>query len=309
MARPLYFDGSDLRTMSDSQLELLVYYTQIAYANQLNSNGDGYIYVGSSGTAIGSHKDTLSAVDENTQAAPSNDGVTQTYPAYPGVQVVDGTTYNYYQDRTYPSFPNATTLTSDGYLYLAGTDLRIVNTEQQIIAEVINQTLSAMKSNRVGTYQVATATPSVGGAGTWTDKGTWFIDKRYNDVGNTTYKLYLKRTLTVLPGTATYQQPVGLTAGYDIERKYVDNLNPLVANVLLPTLTRRLSTGTSLCYAVQSTEGSNSWGSATNTRYNQSTNTQHTTGTGLNEVYISRSTPNTSGTTTDVSIRYLNYLG
>jgi len=316
MNRPLRYDTSgdiiNIRQMTDANLERLVYYTQVAYATQLNSSGKGYIFTGSGATAIGSHQDTLSDQRINQTASPGNAPGTSQYPAtYPGISEINGTLYNYQQDRTVPVFPNESTLNTNSYLCLDGSyDIKVAKDESDIIAGVINAALTNLKSgNEVGSYRVATSTPSNGGAGTWTDKGTWFIDKYYNNTGNVTYKLYLKRSLTTVPGSNII--PLKLFNNDFREHSSITDTSDLVQNVLLPTMTRRLSTGTSLCYEVVSSAptGAQARGTVTNKRFNQSSDTSDIIGSGATEVYRKISTPNTGGTKTTVSTRYLKYLG
>jgi hypothetical protein len=313
---PLRYDTSsdiiNIRQMTDANLERLVYYTQVAYATQLNSSGNGYIFTGSGATAIGSHQDTLSDQQINQTASPNNAPGTSQYPAtYPGITEVNGTLYAYQQDRTFPAFPNESTLNANSYLCLDGSyDIKVAKDESDIIAGVINTALTNLKSeDEVGSYRVATSTPTDGGAGTWTDMGTWFIDKYYNNTGNVTYKLYLKRSLTTVPGSDII--PLKLFNNDFREHSSITDTSDLVQNVLLPTMTRRLSTGTSLCYEVVDVAptGDQLRGTVTNKRFNQASNTQDIIGSGASEVYRKISTPNTGGTTTTVSTKYLKYLG
>lgn len=68
MARPLRIDGtSGLIEMSDADLDRICYYLRVAYANQLNSNGAGRIFIGATDTVIGTASDTSS-----TQEVASN---------------------------------------------------------------------------------------------------------------------------------------------------------------------------------------------------------------------------------------------
>ena len=316
MNRPLRYDTSgdtiNLREMTDANLERLVYYTQVAYATQLNSSGKGYIAAGSFGTTIGSHQDTLSATQINQEPSPGNQPGASQYPAsFPGITEVNGINYTYSQDRTVPTFPNESTLNANSYLCLDGSyDIKVAKDESDIIAGVINAALTNLKSgDEVGSYRVATSTPTDGGAGTWEDEGTWFIDKYYNDTGNITYKLYLKRSLTTVPGSDII--PLKLFNNDFREHSSITDTSDLVQNVLLPTMTRRLSTGTSLCYEVVDVAptGAQSRGTVTNKRFDQSSNTQDITGSGESEVYRNISTPDVTGTTTTVSTKYLKYLG
>ena len=319
MNRPLRYDTSgdtiNLREMTDANLERLVYYTQVAYATQLNSNGKGYIATGSFGTSIGSHQDTLSAQQINQNPSPGNQPGTSQYPgSYPGITEVNGINYTYSQDRTVPTFPNESTLNANSYLCLDGSyDIKVAKDESDIITAIIDSALTKLKNadqvsgNEVGSYRVATSTPTNGGAGTWEDKGTWFIDKYYNNTGNITYKLYLKRSLTTVPGSDII--PLKLFNNDLREHSSITDTSDLVQNVLLPTMTRRLSTGTSLCYQVVSSEEAMVRGVITNKRFNQANNTQNIAGSGASEVYQRISTPKVTGTTTTVSTRYLKYLG
>lgn len=309
MARPIYYDGSnDLREMSDAQLDRLQYYLLVAYANQLNVNGDGYIFIGSGATAIGSAVDTKSTQQINSTAAPSNDRITQTYPAYPGVGTTTVTTYNYQQDRTYPSFPTAAVLDESGYAYLNGTNIAVASTAAHLYDEVISQAITDLRTgSRVGSYQVATSTPTAGGPGLWTNKGTWFLDTRYNNVGNTVYTLYLKRNLTVVPGSNVY--PLGIVSSSDgnLRQRDITDTSPLIQNVLLPAMTRRLANASGLRYTVSTTQTGVNCGSFKDTKY-PAINDRYSTGTGLNEVYYSRSTPNTAATANTVNTYYLNLI-
>ena len=316
MNRPLRYDTSgdtiNLREMTDANLERLVYYTQVAYATQLNSSGKGYIAAGSFGTTIGSHQDTSSDQQINTNPSPGNQGGASQYPAsFPGITEVNGINYTYSQDRTVPTFPNESTLNANSYLCLDGSyDIKVAKDESDIIAGVINAALTNLKSgDEVGSYRVATSTPTDGGAGTWEDEGTWFIDKYYNDTGNVTYKLYLKRSLTTVPGSDII--PLKLFNNDFREHSSITDTSDLVQNVLLPTMTRRLSTGTSLCYEVvdAAPAGAQLRGTITNKRFDQASNTQDITGSGESEVYRNISTPDVTGTTITVSTKYLKYLG
>ena len=316
MNRPLHYDGSgdtiNIREMTDANLERLVYYTQVAYAAQLNSSGKGYIFAGTGATAIGSHQDTLSASNtpNRTDAAPG-DG-TQTHPGSPGLTSVNGINYAYQQDRTFPSFASESALNTDSYLCLDGSyDIKVAKDEADIINGVINAALTKLKSgDEVGSYRVSTSTPNSGGAGVWTDKGTWFIDKYYGDVGNVTYKLWLKTSLTSIPGSDVF--PLKLSSNDLRVHSSILNSGGLIQNVLLPTMTRRLSTGTSLCYEVATSAptGAQLRGTVNNKRYTAEAAASETTeGSGAGEVYITTAVPNTSSTPLLVDTRYLKYLG
>jgi len=302
MARPIRYDGAnDLREMTDSQLDRLMYYLRVAYATQLANSGKGYIYSGSGGTAIGSATDTRSTA-QTAQNTRNNSGGAD-WPAYPGIGTETVNTYNYKQDRTVPAVPGDADLDASGYVRINSNNLQSLSTEAHAYDEILSQCITDMRTgDEVGTYRVATSTPSNGGAGTWDDEGTWFVDKRYNDVGNTTYKYYLKRSLTTVPGSNIY--PVGVVSSSDgnLKERAIGANSDIIQNVLLPLLTRRLDDG-DLNYEVVTTETATpiTRGTFSNTRYNQSTDTQQFS----DPIYYRYSTPNTSGTTTTVDTYYL----
>ena len=286
MTRPLYFDGSNtLQQMSDAQLDRLCYYLAVAYAAQLNASGNGYVNVGVGGTSIGSAVNQVKTVQTNTVTRILNDGIIQTYPAYPGTGTSTVATYNYYQDRGVPAAPSDATFNSSGYVYTDGSNnLQVENTDAGIYAEILAQTIADIQSgHEVGSYRVATTTPTSGGAGTWVSKGTFFSDTTYS-AGTTTYNYYLKTGLTTVPGSNVY--PVGLdTSDNNLKQRPIGNADALVANVLLPMLTRRMSSG--LYYTVSTTSAGTNKGSFTDTWQTGVTNTQSFDGT----YYRSTSTP------------------
>lgn len=306
MARPLAWTGAHLKEMTDAELDRLIYYLQVAYAAQLDAGGKGYVYVGGTGgTVIGSASDTSSTYQENTTAAPA-DNIIQSYPVAPGIGSETDTTYTYRQDQSVPTFPSAATQDADGYTYYTGTNIRVTNTEAHLYDEILAQAITEIRSgNEVGGYRVASAEPTAGGAGTWSDKGTFFLDSRYAGTGDTTYKLWLKTALTTVPGTNVY--PVGVvTTGAHLRQRPITNTDPLIQNILLPALTYQLGDGVTskLKYSVSTTAGGTDKGIFTDTKYDQSTDGTYATGTGASEVYHSSSTPNTAGTTTTVSTYY-----
>ena len=319
MNRPLRYDTSsdtiNLREMTDANLERLVYYTQVAYAAQLDGGGKGYIFPGTGATAIGSHQDTLSEQNISSNPSPGNQSGTSQYPAsHPGITETNGILYQYQQDRTFPAFPNAATLNTNSYLCLDGSnDIKVAKDEADIINGVINAALTELKSgNEVGSYRItytAGNVPTNGGAGTWVNKGTWFIDKYYDNTGNVTYHYYLKTALTTVPGSDII--PLKLSSNNLRVHSSITNTSDLVQNVLLPTMTRRLSTGTHLCYEVVDVAptGAQLRGTITNKRFTESDDTTNISGSGESEVYQNISTPDVTGAIGTVSTKYLKYLG
>lgn len=305
---PLRYDGSDtLQDMTSAQLDRLIYYTQVAYANQLNSSGDGYIYVGAGGTSIGSASDTSATQQINQTQRIINDGVIQGYPGYPGIGTETDTTYAYRQDRTTPAAVSSSDFNTYGMLYYdSGNDhLEPFSTEAELAAVIIDQAITNMRTgDEVGSYRVSTSTPTNGGAGTWTDKGTWFSDSTYS-AGTTTYKLWLKTALTSVPGSDVF--PVGLEddgggtpTGHIINRDFSTGAGTLIGEVLLPALTRKMSSG--LYYSVATSVSGINRGTFTDTRQTATSNTRSFAG----GFYKSISTP--TGAASTITTYYLNML-
>lgn len=304
-ARPLKIDSTNLKEMSDTEMQQLRYQLRRAYADQVNGSGDGYIFVGSGQTSIGSKSDTSHTVNTGTHtraSAPSHYGQDDQATAN-ALSVSVGTetdsTYNYRQDRTFPSFPSNATLDTDGYTRLNGTDIQIESTEANFYDTIISDTISEMRTgDEVGTYRISTSTPTNGGAGTWYDKGTWFVDTTYSGT-QATYKLWLKMSLTTTPGSAVY--PMGKETNHDLKEIVTGKNSDLVQNVLLPILTRRLNNG-DLRYTVSTTASSGNLnrGSFVDTRLNSSSSAV----TFSNPTYTKTVTP--SGSAATITTHYLN---
>lgn len=289
MTRPLYFDGSNtLQQMSDAQLDRLCYYLAVAYAAQLNASGNGSVNLAATGTALGGTANQRKIAQTATVTRIVNDGIIQTYPAYPGTASQTVANYAPYQVQTIPSAPSDATFNSSGYVYTDGSNnLQVENTDAGLYAEVLAQTIADIQSgHEVGSYRVATSTPTSGGAGTWVSKGTFFQDTTWS-AGTTTYNYYLKTGLTTVPGSDVF--PVGIdTADNNLKQRPIGNSDPLVANVLLPMLTRRMSSG--LYYDVANTLSGVNKGTFVDTWQTGVTNTQSF----VNPYYNSTSTPSGS---------------
>ena len=318
MSRPLYYDASgasnviNLRAMTDAELDALAHSVRVAYAAQLNAGGEGSLFVGSSGsTSIGSLRDTLSTqvlTPQSVGQSPGNQPGTEQYPPYPGIGHDQSAALTYFRQKrtTPPSFPNTTTLGTHSYLCLDGSyDIKVAKDESDIISGIINVCLDELKSgDLVGSYKVQINSPGTN----WADKGAWFIDTTYDNADNITYKLWLRTSATSVNADVL---PLKLDNNEIKRHTDISSTSGIVQNVLLPTMTRRLSTGTSLCYDVDSTISAGvSRGLFKNTRFNQEVNTRFITNAGQpDEVYRSLSTPKTSGTKEEVARRYLLYLG
>lgn len=307
---PLRLDGSNsLQDMSSSDLEHLIYSLQVAYANQLSLGGNGHVNVGGSGTTIGTASDTSSTQQINITTRIVNNGIIETYPGYPGIGSETDATYTYKQLRTVPSAVTSGNFNVNGLLYYdsANDEIEPFATEAQLADVIITQAITNMRTgNEVGSYRVSTTTPVSGGAGTWYDKGTFFSDTTYS-AGTTTYKLWLKGTLDTPPtvdGTLSY--PVGLdsdgggTAVGNIHVRDISAGSRLIQQVLLPALTRKMSSG--LYYTVSTSQTGENRGAFTDTKQTATTNTRQF----VNPQYRSISTP--SGTASTVSTYYLNMI-
>lgn len=296
MVRPLSLQSGNLQEMSDADLDRVLYYLRVAYAAQLNAGGDGAISVGSSLTTIGTAADTSSTqqMASNTRNG-STPGVTG-YPAAPGIGSETDANFTFQQDRTYPSFPSAATMDASGYVYYTANQVITASTASHIYDELLAQCITDMKTgDEVGTYRIATATPTNGGAGTWVDKGTWYTDTTYS-AGTTTYKYWLKTDLTTVPGSNIY--PLGLDT-IDLKERGILNSDNLIQNVLLPALTRRIIDG-DLQYTVATSSSGTNKGTFTDTKQTAST----TTNQFVNPYYRTYSTP--SGSAVTQTTYYLN---
>ena len=305
---PMKYDGSNtLQDMSAADLQRLIYNLQAAYADQLNGSGDGYVFVGSGATSIGSASDTSATQQTSQNEAFVNDGIIIGYPSYPGVGSETDTTYAYQQDRTTPSAPSADTFNYDGMIYFdsANDHIEPFSTEAELAAVIIDQAITNMRTgDEVGSYRVATSTPSNGGAGTWTNKGTFFADSLYAG-SSTVYNLYLKLSLNTPPGTDI--SPVGIedANGHLIEKSTAKD-QELITDLLLPALTRKMSSG--LYYSVATSVSGINRGAFTDTKLSGTTNSQNFTGANYAAAgfYQAISTP--SGSAGTVSTYYLNML-
>lgn len=283
MSRPLRFDGTaGLIEMSDADLDRLCYYLRVAYSTQLNSNGQGSINVGGSGTNIGSASDTSRTQNVNTGS---------NYQPYPGTGTETDASFTYYQNRNIPSSPSSSILDSQGFVVIDGVSGVISSSESQITSTIISQTIADMRTgDEVGTYRISTTNP---GNGTWVNKGTWFIDTTYNS--STTYYLWLKTGHSSIPGSNVYPLTVDGTSGLK-EIDIISSSN-LIQNILLPILTRNMSND--LYYQISTSSGTINRGTFLDTRLDSTSNTQSNppvgTDPGGSDVYRSFSTPSGSG--------------
>ena len=323
--RPLKQISGGLQELSDSNLERLTYLTQVAFATYLKNNTTGYgaVYVSNSGdTSIGSMTDTRATVQTSSGSGgfsgqsgldsgspdmgvagsgPPTSHDTGDYPTAPGVGSENVTTYNYRQDQNEPSAPSDATYNNDGYLvYSATGELRTENSETNILDTIVTAAVTEMTSSsgdHVGTYRVSASAPSVGGAGTWDDLGSWFVDTNYPSTTNTTYKLWLKRNLSSAPGTAA--APVEHHSGGEVRELAMASTDNLFVNVLLPILQRRIVD--SLKYeVVTSNVSSRNRGSFTDTQLTGAT-TSFAPVSG--DTYTTTSTP--SGSAGNLTTKYL----
>lgn len=304
---PLKYDGTNsLQDMTSAELQRVIYYTQVAYAAQLNAAGNGNVNVGGGDTSIGSASDTSSTQRTNTTTRILNNGIIETYPGFPGIGSETDATYAYTQDRGTPGAVSSANFNVNGLLFYdsANDEIEPFSTEAQLADVITDQAITNMRTgDEVGSYRVSTTAPTDGGAGTWTDKGTFFSDTTFS-AGTTTYKLWLKTALDTVPGSDTF--PIGLDSdgggtavGNIIQRAITDN-SRLIQNVLLPALTRKMSSG--LHYTVATSISGINRGTFTDTKQTATSNTQAF----VNPNYNSTSTP--SGTASTVTTYYLNMI-
>ena len=261
---PLKYDGTNtIQDMTASELDRLAYYTQVAYAANANGGGNGYVFVGSGATTIGSASDTSATQQTNQTQRIINNGVIEGYPAYPGIGTETDTTYSYQQDRSTPGLVSSSTFNSHGMLFYDSA-----NDQAQVAAVITNRCITAMRTgNEVGSYRVSASTPSSGGAGTWVDKGTFFTDTLYSGTA-ATYKLWLKTALDTVPGSDVF--PLGLeddgggTLTTNIQQRDITNTGGLVQNVTLPALLRKMQAG--LYYTVATSVSGENRGAFTNSQ-------------------------------------------
>lgn len=291
MSTPLKYDG-DLREFSTANLERLSYLLRVAYADHLNNRGtaSGRVFVGSSGgTAIGSLADHKSTQQTNTRTRNYSNG--EDWPSYPGIGTTTVATYNYRQYRTTVTAPSNSTLDNSSYMYIYNTSHIRVAGSSQLISSVVDDAITQLRSgDQVGTYRISTSTPTNGGAGSWTNLGTWFQNTTYS-AGTTTYNLWLKRSLNTVPGTAA--NPLKLRSDNHLQEQSLSVSGDLIQNVLLPIMINRgLSETTLLRYVVASSlpSGAVNKGSFSDTKQTGVSNSEYFS----NPTYVRTSTPSGS---------------
>tara|TARA_B100001287_G_C22681604_1_gene530733 strand:- start:2129 stop:3073 length:945 start_codon:yes stop_codon:yes gene_type:complete len=253
MSLPLKYDG-DLREFSTAERNRLSYLLRVAYSNHLNagSSAQGSIYVANSGnTSIGSLVDHRSTAQINTNARNFSGGAD--YPGYPSLGTSPIATYNYRQNRNTVTAPSNSVLDDHSYVYIFNTSHIRVAGQTEVINSIVDHAITQLRTgDEVGSYRVSVNAPdsSAGGAGTWTDKGTWFQNTTFS-AGTTTYKLWLKRSLSSVPGTA--EKPLRKRSDHDLQRALISTSGDLIQNVLLPIMINRgLSGTTNLQYNIGS---------------------------------------------------------
>ena len=276
MSLPLKYDG-DLREFSTAERNRLSYLLRVAYSDHLNagSSAQGSIYVANSGnTSIGSLVDHRSTAQINTRARNFSGGAD--YPSYPSLGTSSIATYNYRQNRNTVTAPSNSVLDDDNYVYIFNTSHIRVAGQTEVINSIVDHAITQLRTgDEVGSYRISTSAPSSGGAGTWTDKGTWFQNTTYS-AGTTTYKLWLKRSLGSVPGTAA--QPLRKRSDNNLQQSSIATSGDLIQNVLLPIMINRgLSATSNLRYNVGS--GTVNRGQFKDTKQTGSTTSQGRGGT------------------------------
>lgn len=312
--RPLKSITGGLQEMTDSELEYLSYMARVAFANHQvasGSNAYGAVYVSSSGgTSIGSLDDTkrtqgvsstgdggYTGGDGDAGYGPdegeSGEGPPTShdegdYPATPSTGTTTATTYNYRQNQDNPSEASNNLYDSASYLVYDSDMVKVEGVENNIADTIITDCLTAMKDgDEVGSFRIATSTPDSGGAGTWEDRGTFYIDTTYSGTQNT-YKLYLKKSLTTPPGSAI--NPVGWNSSGHLRQRGIGAADTLIVDILCHVLKRKYTSH--LKYEVVSSNVSaRNRGTIVDTRLNSQTTSYHAPGS---DQYITKSTPSGS---------------
>lgn len=339
MSRPLKItEDGKIQEFSDADLERLVYEVCVRFAYRQETHPTscpGTIEITASTTngrvAFHTAVNTESIVTDSTPVpAPSNDGNTTPFPDHPDLATQNRQTYTYTQTvdasiapslatDTASPYPGGNPTLQDSYFMVnSNNNLQIEGTESGLLAEIINEAVYQIKSgHEVGSWRISSTTPTEGGAGYWKYKGGFYYDARYNDVGSIWYSRYLKTQLDTPPGEEI------LPLGYDFNNEIPKQLliTPQSAShpggyqsraliVLLSRyLMREIVLNNKLRYSITanaSETGRSQRGFYVDTRFNQIIESNASTGTGLSEVYIARSTPNTTGTTIEVNREYLH---
>jgi len=252
-ANELY--GAGLKQISDSDLEVISYQVRKAYASLLNGSDDvtGKIKLGftSGWTEIGYINNNVRKIAYTAASKPDD-----LLPA-PGddsnINLIGSLKYDYsdsidnyyYQYKTVPARPDATTHTNNSYLtydsstkglkflgYPVGT-----TGEEDVVDTIITDVKYNIRyGDELAAYRVSTSTPSNGNVpGTWTNKGEFFRDSIYNG-SDTVYNLYLKTSLDEEP-EATNSKVYTYSNG-ELRLIDTDHNSNLVQNILLIYLLR-----------------------------------------------------------------------
>jgi len=267
--RPFYFNGNSsafsLRRMTDTNMALLRYNLRYAYAQVLNSNGNGRLYTGG-GNNVGQAIDTERTQGYAQQARNNSGGAD--WPGYPATGTLTRSTTTFTQTRSNVGFPSAAQLRDYGWLYWQGSttsfNMRVISAEQDFVDTILSDTISeAVSGDEVGTYRISTGSPGGG----WGSKGAVFVNKIYSNAGQTTWNLYLK-TSAGSPGSST--NPVGYNGGF--KARSVAWNGSLVQTLLLPMLHRRVANNGALNYSINGSGTGR--GTMIDTRYSSDTTSQ-----------------------------------
>ncbi len=204
--RHLYWDsgGQDLRMFADgggasgTTLEVLSYYLRKRYAYLLDTGGTtipgsvGMTQPDSTWYGIGGAYNTHRIMGQHTEPndnIPIDDPTREPYIEPDTSFTSDQTntaqeTWLYYQNKLaeVPGIdpPDSATINNTGILYWSDPDLKIGPVSETDLQDTLaDHCLTQMVSgDEVGTYRVATSTPS---GGTWSDKGQFMDDTIYRD--------------------------------------------------------------------------------------------------------------------------------
>lgn len=268
--------GSSLIEMEAAEFARVSYNLRTRYATQIISGGVGAISL-STGTSIGTSSNTLSTVQDNRNVHGNP------YPGAPGIGTAT-MNFTYYQNFSDIAVP---TNFDNSYLYFTGTGFAQQNSIAEIRSLIIDDCVTQMLTgDMVGTYMVSTSTPAGGG---WENTGVLYVDTRYNNVGNTTFNLYVRRTATA--PTTNLPVPLRRLSGLNFIQQSAAQ-NSAFEDFLFSVLQSRLSE--TLRYSINGSGEDR--GTFTDTRYTQSSNRNERFGA---DDYRSISTPNINGMTLD----------
>jgi hypothetical protein len=214
---------SDDTGTAGTTLEVISYFLRKRYAYLLDTGGTnipgsvGKTQPDSQWVPIGVANNTYRIIGQNTEPndnIPIDDPTREPY-AEPDTDFINDATevtqenWSYFQNQNHSpviTVPTVATINNTGLLYWSSPDLKIGPTSETDLQDTLaDHCLTQMISgDEVGSYRVATSTPS---GGTWSDKGQFMDDTwYYRPGGGTLEEGDYHITGWNTPGHANYQQ-------------------------------------------------------------------------------------------------------